>query len=165
MEESKYKGPAKYLAAKIVSSLDNITAAQNNANVSVERHIGNYRENLKKFDEVRKDISKLERLVIQAGGSVGDTVIGAEESQGITQKSQSKGASGSVILRGAKGMELISKSIFRGKAPDTITSWKIIWVIIGFLAVVSFLFFILWWTQIKIGAGKKHEEIKQEEKK
>ena len=165
LEESKYKGPAKYLAAKIVSSLDNITAAQNNANVSVERHIGNYRENLKKFDEVRKDISKLERLVIQAGGSVGDTVIGAEESQGITQKSQSKGASGSVILRGAKGMELISKSIFRGKAPDTITSWKIIWVIIGFLAVVSFLFFILWWTQIKIGAGKKHEEIKQEEKK
>ncbi len=159
LADSKYKEPAKYLAAKIISSLDNITSAQNNVNVSVESHIGDYRDNLKKFDEARKEISRLERLVIQSGGSVGFTVAEGQNSEAVNHKSER------TVLRGAKGMELISKSIFHGKAPDITTSWKIIWVIIGFLAVVSFLFFILWWTQIKVSAGKKHEEVKQEEKK
>jgi hypothetical protein len=58
---------------------------------------------------------------------------------------------------------MISKSIFRGKAPDTGTSWRIIWIIVSFLAVVSFLFFILWWVQIKRGEGKRFEEVKREE--
>jgi len=159
LADSKYKEPAKYLAAKIIFSLDNITSTQNNVNVSVERRIGDYRENLRKFDKARKDTSKLEKLVIQSGGSAGLTVAEGQNSEVVNYKLER------TVLRGAKGMELISKSIFHGKAPNVTTSWRIIWVIIGFLAVVSFLFFILWWTQIKVSAGKKHEEVKQEEKK
>jgi len=163
--ESEYKLAAKSLADKIISFLDNIMNVQNKTDVSVERHIGDFRENLKKFEEAKKDIAKLEKLAVQTGGSAGVTLAGNEEPQAVSHKSQLKGSAGSGITRGAKGIELVSKSIFRGKAPDVTTSWKIIWIIIGFLAVVSFLFFILWWTQIKVGAGKKHEEVKQDEKK
>jgi hypothetical protein len=117
----------------------------------VERHIGDYRANLAKLDEIKKDIAKLEKLVTYTGGSVGLAPAGGQGARGL--------------LRGVKGIEMVGKSIFRGKAPSVSTTWKIIWIIVGFLAVVSFLFFILWWMQIKVGAGKKKEEVNQKTEK
>lgn len=155
---SEYKEFAKSLNDKIISELDDIKTAQGLPPKSVERHIGDYRLNLERLNEVKKDIAKLEKLVTQTSGSVG---VALAEGQGTKVKGQKSGGG----LRGAKGLEMVGKSIFRGKAPDATTSWKIIWLIVGFLAVVSFLFFILWWTQIKKSEGKKREEVNQKEKK
>jgi len=145
--ESKYKLPAKSLMNKIIAALNDINANQNISDMSVDRHIADYRSNLIKFDEVSIDVAKLEKMVIQAGGSVGFAAGGAPKPEGV--------------LRGAMGMELVGKSMFRGRAPNATTSWKIIWIIIGFLAMVSFLFFILWWAQIKGAAGKKREKVNE----
>ena len=155
---SEYKEFAKSLNDKIISELDDIKAAQGLPPKSVERHIGDYRLNLERLNEVKKDIAKLEKLVTQTGGSAGITL-------GEAQKAGFRGSGEGGVLRGAKGMEMVGKSIFRGKAPDVTTSWKIIWIIVGFLAIVSFLFFILWWVQIKKGEGKKREEVNKKEKK
>ncbi|MFH1245736.1 MAG: hypothetical protein V1662_04550 [Candidatus Omnitrophota bacterium] len=155
LQDTEYKEPAGFLGNKVIGELDKITAVQNNPDVSVEMHIGGYRVNLVKFDDARKDAAKLEQLVLQAGGSPGITLSAQRGGEGKS----SPGGGG--VFRGAQGMELVGKSVFRGKAPDTATSWKIIWTIIAFLAVVSFLFFILWWTQIKVGAGRKKEQINQ----
>jgi len=144
---SAHKDFAKSLNDKIISDLDNIKVVQDNPTSSVERHIGDYRVNLAKLDEIKKDIAKLEKLVMHTGGSAGLALADRQ------------GAGG--LLRGAKGMEMVGKSIFRGKAPSVSTTWKIIWIIVGFLAMVSFLFFILWWMQIKVGAGRKKEEVNQ----
>jgi hypothetical protein len=161
LKDSEYKEPSGFLGNKIVQELDGIIAIQNNPNVTVERHIGDYRTNLVKFDNARKDVAKLERLVIQAGGSPGLTLIGkgvgglaGQPVSGLNRQTR-----GPADSQTTKGLELVGKSIFRGKAPDATTSWKIIWTIVAFLAVVSFLFFILWWTQIKRSEGKKKEKI------
>ena len=158
---SKYEKTASQLSQKIIAALDGILEAQRDTGVSVERHIGDYRKNLIKFDEAGKDAARLEHIVIQAGGSVGVALADVKGKPVPAGQEKRQGA----LSRGVKGAELVSKSIFRGKAPDTGTSWKIIWMIVGFLGVVSFLFFILWWAQIKKGEGKRLEEVKREEKK
>ena len=151
LQHSEYIALAKPLADKIMFFFDNIKSAQNNTDVSVEIHIGNYREDLKEFDEARKNIARLERLVRQAGGSTTITVAGEKKTQLTKEKTEDE------LQRTAKGLELISKSIFRSKAPDIKTTWKIIWIILIFLALVSFLFFVLWWLQVKTGAAKKRQ--------
>ena len=140
LAESEYKEQAKSLADKIASILDEINNIQKITGVSVERHIGDYRLSLAEFDEARRYAARLEKLVVQSGGNVSM-------------------ANDTGKMRGAKGMEMVGKSIFRGKAPDAATSWKIIWVILTFLGIVSFLFFILWWTQVKKSENKKKENV------
>jgi len=156
LASSEYKEFAKSLNDKIISELDNIKTVQDNSVSSVERHIGDYRVSLEKLNEIKKDVAKLEKLVTQTGGSAGITL---EEAQKAGFRGRGEGG----VLRGAKGMEMVGRSIFRGKAPDVTTSWKIIWIIVGFLAVVSFLFFILWWVQIKKGESKKPKEVGKSE--
>ena len=157
LEESEYKESAKFLGDKIIAGLDVIIDIQNTAEPSVERHIGNFRSNVKRFMEAKKAAAKLEKLVMQAGGSP------------EAAKLSSNNGNGSRLNRSAgrqttKGMEMVAKTMFRGKAPDTSTSWKIIWTVVGFMAVVSFLFFILWWLQIKKSETKNKENINQEKK-
>ncbi|MBI3602041.1 MAG: hypothetical protein HY209_04015 [Candidatus Omnitrophica bacterium] len=147
---SDYKDSAAFLGHKIIVVLDGILAVQNDKEMSVENHIGEYRLNLQKFDEAAKDLAKLEKLTVQSGSPL--LLHKIQGPQGI----QSRRIEG---LEGARGVEIIGKSIFRGKVPELSTTWKIIWIIIGFLAVLSFLFFILWWTQIKTSEGKKYKNV------
>ena len=155
-----FKESASFLGEGIAKLLAEIQKAQSQRDASMERRVGNYRRNLRRLEEAKKNLSKLERLVIQTGGTPGLTLITK-----VNGGAEGGGKSGQGIKSAVRGTELLGKSIFRGKAPTVTTTWKIIWIIVSFLAVVSFLFFILWWTQIKLGAGKKKEEVKREEKK
>ena len=161
---SPYEGPAKYLGNRILLDLDNILTVQSNPDTNIERRIGTYRANLERFDTASRDVAKLEKLVISAGGSPGFTIgtkdvqVRREGSMAPTKKAEQ------IMVRGAKGLKIVSQTMFAGKAPDTGTTWRVIWIIIGFLATVSFLFFILWWTQIKSKAGKKETRISGEQK-
>lgn len=157
---SAYKELAKPLVDKITATLNSIIETQNNPNISVEGHIGDYRANLIRLEETKKDVAKLEKLVNQEGGSVKVTLAERESQAPKSEAIKHRVVGG--LLRGAQGVELVGKSIFRGKAPDASTTWKIIWIIMGFLAVVSFLFFILWWMQIKFSKSKKKGQINQE---
>ena len=141
MTQTEYKVMAQSLEAKIVAGLEHILNSQRTINDSVQNHIGNYRENLKRLEEVRGYVAQLDRLFVRAGGSIGES-LGKD-----------------AFFPGTKGVELISKSIFRGKAPDTATSWKIILSIVGFLGTISFMFFILWWTQVRGESLRKTEKI------
>jgi hypothetical protein len=160
LAQTDFKDQATFLGEDILKLLNEIGQTQSKKDVSTERHIGDYRRNITKLDEARKNLAKLERLVIQTGGSPGLTLIG----KGIGgKKGEGVGKSAGEAVRGGQGLEWLEKSIFRGKAPNVTTTWKIIWLIVGFLAAMSFLFFILWWVQIKKSEGKKQEKI--EEKK
>lgn len=139
---SAYKDSAKSLAEKVTLALDEIEKAQADTAVSVERHIGDYRMSLIKFDNARKDLAKLERLAVQTGGPAGK--------RAGSGKALREGARKGKILRGAKGMELVGKSIFGGKAPDTATSWKIIYIILAFLGSASLLYIMLQFWQGRI---------------
>ena len=142
LAQTEFKNMAQSLTENILAGLNGILNSQDDKNVTVQMHIGNYRKNVKRLEDIRGDIAGLDNLFTQAGGSVGDML------------------KNNTSLAGARGAELISKSIFRGKAPDVATSWKIIWSIVGFLGVMSFLFFILWWGQVRAEGSKKLEKIK-----
>lgn len=150
LKDTSYWQPGKFLGERAINLLDVILNSQLLPVTNVAAHIGEYRKNLGKYDDARADIAKLERLVIQAGGSPGITLI----SQDVKIKQGGVIPAGGKIkeelLRGAKGVEMAGKIFFRGKAPDKISTWRVIWMIIGFLGTLSFLFFALWWTQIKI---------------
>lgn len=50
--------------------------------------------------------------------------------------------------------------VFDAVSPDLATTWKLIYGIIGFLAVISIFFFFLWWGQSKVKLGQQTEDIK-----
>jgi diguanylate cyclase (GGDEF)-like protein len=138
LEDSEYKEPARFLGERIISSLDNIISVQNTKDITVESHIGNYRKNLKKLEGVRKDIARLERLVIRAGGSVGVTLAPSIQKVKREQGWVAKGGGG-FQSSPASGLQMISKTVFRGKAPNISTTWRMIYGIIGFLGSISLL--------------------------
>ncbi|MFH1856055.1 MAG: GGDEF domain-containing protein [Candidatus Omnitrophota bacterium] len=115
-----------YLSNSIVADLKKITAAQNLTGLTQEEHIANYRLNLEKLNNLKKDLAKLEKLFVQAGGSLVSLV-------------QKQAGKFSIDER----IKMTGKSIFRGKMPSVSVTWSIIYIIIGFLAVISGAFFIL----------------------
>ncbi len=130
------KGSASYNAANslgnsILKDLDEISGAQDTEDLSPDRHIGNYRSNINRLNETRGKINKLEKIVLQAGGLPSFSLL--EEGSGASKS--------------AEKIKLAGRSIFRGKIPSSSAVWNLIYMIIGFLALVSFLFFTLQFAQ------------------
>ena len=72
LAQTEYKNMAKSLADKIIFDLNDILNSQKDQNVTVQMHIGTYRKNLKRLEDIRGDIAGLDNLFTQAGGSIGD---------------------------------------------------------------------------------------------
>ena len=139
LEGSEHYTRAKHVADKIDSNMDLILRSQD-AKVSAMEHMAYFRDNSKILKTAKEEIAELERLVSQRGTSAGVTVKWPEEAGGGTV-SQRK--------RGFEGIDMIAKSIFKGKAPSVATTWRIIYVIIAFMGVVAAFFFSLWYLQLK----------------
>jgi hypothetical protein len=144
LEGSEHQARAKHSADKISANLDMILKSQA-AKVSAMEHIAFYRDNMNLLQAVKQEISELEKLVSQRGTSAGVTVKWPEEAGGGAMLQRK---------RGFEGIDLIAKSIFRGKAPTIATTWKIIFMILGFLGIIAALFFSFWYVQVKKKAGK-----------
>lgn len=145
LQGTEFMKLAQVSADKIVASIDEIIRTQN-AKVPAIEHIAYYRDNMKLLKDAKKAISELEKLVSQRGVTAGVTVRWPEE-----------GGGGGALARkakGYKGLDLIAKSIFRGQAPTVATTWKVIFVIIGFIGIIAAFFFAVWYIQLK-KAGKK----------
>lgn len=139
LEGSEFFDQAKRSADKIQWNLEMITKIQS-AKVSAAEHIAYYRDNMKLLRDVKQEVSNLEKLVSQRGVSPGVTVRWPDEKGG---------GEGMHRKRGYEGFDLIAKSIFKGKAPDIATTWKIIYAILVFIGVIAALFFALWYAQLK----------------
>lgn len=145
LKDTEYFKQAKPFADRIIECIDEIDRTQS-AKVSAAEHIAYYRENMKSLQTARAQVAELEKLVSQRGASAGVTVKWAESQKG--------GGTQVRRMRGYEGIDMLAKSIFRGKAPTIATTWKAIFAIIGFIGVISILFFSLWYNQAK-GKGKK----------
>ena len=86
-------------------------------------------------------VGQLEKLVSRSGSAPGVTIAKAERLKGggLEPKRQT----------GYEGVRLIAESIFRGRAPTVATTWKIIFIILGFIGIVAAAFFALWYVQVK----------------
>jgi hypothetical protein len=139
LEGSEYYDQAKHSADKIHVHMDLIAKSQD-ARVSAMEHIAYYRDNMKLLGEAKQELADLEKLVSQRGVSPGVTVKWPDEAGG---------GEGMHRKRGYEGIDMVAQSIFKGKAPTSATTWKIIFSIIGFIGVIAALFFGLWFVQVK----------------
>jgi diguanylate cyclase (GGDEF)-like protein len=141
------KASELYGATKV--GVEAIIEAQNEGiveRVGVSDHIGIYRDNTKRLEEIEAFIIELEKIVADIGGKPGITVIAKREGLGtkdITGQAQK--------FPGERGLKIIAETIFRGKVPSLATTWKIIYSILGFLALVSGLFFIVQYSERRKG--------------
>lgn len=145
LQGTEFTAQAQASADRINTNIDEIIKTQS-AKVPAVEHIAYYRDNMKLLREAKKAIAELERLASQRGVTTGVTVKWPEE-----------GGGGGTLARkakGYKGLDLIAQSIFRGQAPTVATTWKVIFVIIGFIGIIAAFFFAVWYIQLK-KAGKK----------
>ena len=135
----RYK-QGKLIADKIENNLSEITETQA-MEVAAAKHIAYYRENTGLLEDAQKYAGQLEKVVTQSGYTSGVTIAWAEKFKGGGPQVQRQ--------RGYEGISLIAKSIFKGKAPTVATTWKVIFGILAFVAVVGGTFYALWYLQTR----------------
>jgi uncharacterized membrane protein YuzA (DUF378 family) len=150
---------AQKLGKEVIESIDELLERKGLTELTDE-HIAAFREDVKKLEEIKKDIQRMEEVLVQAGVVPEVTIVDekrlrkAAQELGVSEarlrqikrlrearKGATQDAGGGL---GAKGVKLLAGTIFRGKAPSTAATWRIIFIIIGFLGIVSLLFFLRW---------------------
>jgi len=131
LEGSRYYKTANFLVGDIMKGLDEIIRNQSLEDLTPEEHIGNYRSNMKRLNGIKGKLARLEKLVVQAGGIPGLSAL--------KETKQKEGEDRGIMQR----VKLAGRSIFRGKVPSVSESWRLIYIVICFLAIISLLFFIL----------------------
>jgi len=142
--DSDARQSAEFLGRRIMQELTAIDKAQQQTDLTADVHIGNYRVNAKRMEDIKKDIARLERLIVQTGGSPGLTMA-------VRDVKIKEG--GVIPAAGSKARAII-----------TVNTWRIIWTIIAFTGIISFLFFMIWWMQIRKKEAVKLEKLDTVEK-
>ncbi|MBI2438621.1 MAG: hypothetical protein HYV36_07410 [Lentisphaerae bacterium] len=137
--ESEARLSAEFLGKRIKQKLSAIRKSQQQLDLAADVHIGNCRLNKARMEDVKNDIGRLERLIVQTGGSPAVTVAARDV----------KIKEGGVIPAAGS----------KARALGTVRTWKIIWTMIIFAGVISFLFFVIWWMQIKARDAVKLEKL------
>lgn len=156
LSATEYIDLAKESGNNILKILADIETLQANKEQSIDNHIGTFRINLEKFKDALKDMDKLERLLIQSGGSLAKAMVDNK-----APKAEGKGfkTEGSLKSELKQGVEIFHKQELSGKAPDVATTWRVIWYIMGFLGCLTVMFFILWWTEISSGNRRGYRDV------
>ncbi|MBN1353952.1 MAG: hypothetical protein JW994_04720 [Candidatus Omnitrophica bacterium] len=176
-----YEKIATFISGDISKVVNEIRESQK-LDLPLKERIALYRENIKKLEASKSNIQRLNELLLklelQKGGEAGerkeihekDITFGGGKAEGKgggigkglgTALGQARGQTveqrggGIKAIRGLKGIILVSESIFKGWKPDIATTWKIIFSVMGFLAVLSSLFYGVWLVQ-----SKKKEQTK-----
>jgi hypothetical protein len=68
LQDTLYYPRAKEIADTIYSKLNDISISQSDETVSREQHIGIYRQNLLVMNEIKDDVTRLEKILVTAGG-------------------------------------------------------------------------------------------------
>jgi len=159
------------LGKQAMSMIDNMMKKGSGGTLD-EAHIADFHVQQQKMDDVEKIIGRMEDLLRQAGVTPSVTVLDENK---IRELAEGSGVSEqrlkqiqNMLIEGRsdygtgpdpKGVKLLAGTIFKGKAPSTATTWKVIFIIIIFLAVTGGIYFIIWTAQAS--REKKIEEIKE----
>jgi hypothetical protein len=118
LETTPHFANAKAIVDSIDRRLNEIDVKQNDMSISREEHIGAYRVNLLTMDQIKQDITVLEKML------------------------QTSGAPPSI--------EFLKDTVFEKKEDiDRITAWRLIFAIIGFVAVLGIAFYLKWFLAIR----------------
>lgn len=137
--DSEARSSAEFLGKRITEELAGIAKSQQQTDLTADVHIGNSRVNARRMEDIKRNIARLERLIVQTGGSPGLTMV--ERDVKIKE-------GGVIPAAGSKA-----------KALGTVNTWRIIWTTIAFTGFISFLFFVIWWMQMKTRDATKLEKL------
>jgi len=145
---SKFFETAKQLNNDIVNNLDLIEALQAQQQPDIKQHIGAYRIDQKRFEQAKSDLDALEKLLARFRADLEKSKI-----KNVMQK-----------IQALQSLSRISQAVF-DKKPAVNTAWKLIGIVMLFLALFTIIHFALWF--VRTAKEKKPEEmaLPKEEKK
>jgi len=146
LQRSKYVETAKTLYNDVVNNLDLIDALQALEQPDIQQHIGAYRINVTRFEQVKSDLDDLEKLLARFRSELEKSKI-----KNVMQKIQQ-----------LKSLSKVSEAIF-DKKPTVNAAWKLIGGVMLFLAFFTVIHFVTWF--LRSSKEKKQEEVKYSQKK
>lgn len=118
LEKTPHYDNAKAIVDSIDRRMNEIDVKQNDMSISREEHIGAYRMNLLTMDQIKQDITMLEKM-LQASGA-------------------------------PPSIEFLKDTVFEKKEDiDRITAWKLIFAILGFVALLGGGFYMKWFLAVR----------------
>ncbi|MFH0753714.1 MAG: hypothetical protein V2A70_04035, partial [Candidatus Omnitrophota bacterium] len=146
LQRSPFIETAKALYVDIVNNLDLIDALQAMDQPDIQQHIGAYRIDLARFEQAKKDLDAIEKLL--------------ERFRADLEKSKIKNVMKK--MQALKSLAKVSDAIF-DKKPTVNAAWKLIGSIMLFLAFFTVIHFVTWF--LRSSKEKKQEDIKYGNKK
>ncbi len=132
---TKHAEQGRLLLNNIEVMLMQISERQNDKNLSPQEHISAYRENKRKVYDIEMDLMSMRRFINVA---VGDGGFGAS------------GSSGNFSMPGfSDKMKKMLEASQSGVVPSAVL-WRVIFSILVFLGLVSFVFLHIWQRQMKL---------------
>jgi len=146
LKESQYEKTAQYLFDRCQQKLNSITASQEIQRQILE-HISAFRLNTKTFNDARKDVEDLEKLV-----SIYREELEKTKVKNVLQK-----------IRSLNSISQVSDSIFN-KKPKMNKTWEMIGWVLLFVGGYTIVHFLVWLVR-SAGTRKKEDEKTPEQKK
>ncbi|MFC1621415.1 hypothetical protein ACFL2G_03825 [Candidatus Omnitrophota bacterium] len=75
LEDTEYYFKAEEIADTVYSRLEYISTSQADESISRQRHIGTYRQNLMVVEDINKDVARMEKIFVKAGGPMAPDML------------------------------------------------------------------------------------------
>jgi hypothetical protein len=137
---SAYRDQGRLVADAVTRQLETIEASQRQPIVNPEQHISLYRDNLKALQSVESEMVSLRQLMVMA----------ALQPLRSSAALQGTGAGREGAIQDRGGLSIL-------------TTWKIIFIVLGLLGVVSLSFFLRWQRQLKLQLAKQAADTDREQ--
>ena len=125
-----YEDQGKLLSSSISRRLATVEVSQQQPILSPEQHISLYRDNLKTLESIETELVSLRQLMVMAAvAPVAESMLGTP-----------------------------SPATDRQGGLSILTTWRVIFIILGLLGFVSLSFFLLWQRQLKLQLAKQETE-------
>lgn len=131
LEHTPYAERGELLGQAIARQLNDIAASQDQPFLNPQQHITQYREDMKRVQMVESDLTSLRQLMVMAALNPSE---------------------GSPLLPAAASTD--SGSAQRDGL-SVLTTWRLIFLILGLLGFVSVSFFVIWHRQLRLQLAKQ----------
>ena len=136
LKGSAYAATSDALFGEIINNLDLIDALQASVDSDIKMHIGAYRVNEKRFAKSRQNLDALEKLLSRKREDLEKSRL-----KNVMQK-----------IGAMRSLARVSQAMF-DKKPTVNTAWKIIGMVMIFLAILTIIYFLT--SFIRSGREKK----------
>ena len=136
LEDTDYEESAKHLFEGILRRIGQIKESKA-LDTSVERHIGIFRLNTRRFNEAWWNFKRIEEMI---------SIVRAKKLEELERK---KVKNVLERLKALRGLQQLSEALFKRRLSMNVT-WKIIFITMGFVAFFTTIHFIIWARRSKI---------------